>query len=102
MEVLVEKATGLAGHAAGLARVVRSVFEFVSAGVLLPGGLGLPDPCVEYADLSQLKDDKERNVELKRVDLAADLSNDQRDQLTRRSQEALRAIAFGRWNEVLG
>lgn len=45
LEVLVDRALTHAGFTtegiAGVARCLRAVFEFVSAGVLLPRGLGM-------------------------------------------------------------
>lgn len=66
-----------------LFRSIRSVFEHVSGGALLPKGDGLPDPC---------SDDME--------DLSAILTDEQRDEITKNAQETLRKIAFGHWEAV--
>jgi hypothetical protein len=80
--VLVEKTLSLTGSFT-ITRSLRSVFEFVSAGALLPGGFGLPDPCSEDTE-----------------DLSSVMSDHCRDEITQNAQETLRKIAFGHWEAV--
>lgn len=77
------------------------VFEFVSAGALLPGGIGLPDPCISPPDPSLLKDDQEKENERSRIDLASNLKEEEREAITKNAQEALRRIAFAKWDTIL-
>jgi zinc finger RNA-binding protein len=64
---------------------LRFVFESIAAGILLPGGPGLPDPCEKDS-----------------ADAVAFLSRQQREDITASAQHALRMIAFGEIYGVLG
>ena len=73
---MVDRALYLSGASTGgMARSLRCVFEFLSAGVLLPGGFGLPDPLMEPPDFSKMKDDKEKEMEHRRLDITGDLTD---------------------------
>jgi len=63
---------------------VRRVFEVISAGCLLPGGVQLFDPCIDDA----------------MVDLFDGLTSKEREDATVASQKALIHVAFQRWDEV--
>jgi hypothetical protein len=97
----VEKTLFLTGTAT-IARSIRSIFEFISAGALLPGGYGLPDPCT-YEDKEQPQTEQQDSTAAakKTVDLAQALTVEQRDEITKNAQDTLRAIAFGRWDVVV-
>uniref|UniRef100_A0A915BLQ4 DZF domain-containing protein n=1 Tax=Parascaris univalens TaxID=6257 RepID=A0A915BLQ4_PARUN len=84
-ELFVEKV--LASHGAPLSPgdAVRRVFEAIASGVLFSSGPGLKDPCE--------KDGR---------DVLADLSGQQREDITAGSQHALRLIAFNQMYKVLG
>lgn len=64
---------------------LRRVFECIASGILLPGGPGLYDPC-----------EKEPR------DCAAELSAQEREDITASAQHALRLIAFRQIHKVLG
>ncbi|VDM42799.1 unnamed protein product [Toxocara canis] len=83
-ELFVEKV--LASHGAPLSPgdAVRRVFEAIASGVLFSTGPGLKDPCE--------KDGR---------DVLADLSGQQREDITAGSQHALRLIAFNQMYKVL-
>ena len=65
--------------------ILRRVLECVSSGVLLPGGVGVKDPCVE-----------------KDTDLAAGLDAADADKLTMDAQRGLRLTVFNKLHEYLG
>ena len=89
MELLVEKCatTALAtcGTMITAAQLLRRVFECIAAGILLPGGPGIMDPCEKTP-----------------TDAAASLSEQQREDITASAQHALRLVAFGLIWSVLG
>jgi hypothetical protein len=60
---LVDTALHFAGVGVGIGRSLRSVFELLAAGILLPGGFGLADPLMHPPDFSKMKDDQEREIE---------------------------------------
>ena len=65
--------------------VFRRVFEALAGGILLPDSPGFLDPC-----------------EKKPMDAAADLTNQEREDITSSAQHALRMIAFRQIPKVLG
>lgn len=85
-ELLVEKcltSEGGIGHTPGTA--LRRIFECVAAGILLPGGSGLVDPC-----------------EKDETDASSYLTTQQREDITAAAQYWLRLIAFRKIYTVLG
>ncbi|KAG1666729.1 Zinc finger RNA-binding protein [Nymphon striatum] len=85
MELLVEKVISSAGQPIGPGDALRRVFEAIASGILLPGGLGLLDPC-----------EKEES------DAAGPMTNQQREDITSSAQHALRLLAFRQIHKVLG
>lgn len=85
MELLVEKCIATGGPNLGPGDAMRRVFESIAAGVLLPGGPGLYDPCEKDA-----------------VDCSAPMTAQEREDITASAQHALRLIAFRQIYKVLG
>jgi len=86
MELLVERVLASAGPPLPPGDAFRRVFEAVAGGLLLsPGRPGLADPC-----------------EKEPTDAAANLSEQQREDITSSAQHALRLIAFRQIHKVLG
>jgi len=85
MELLAEKCVSSGGPNMGPGDALRRVFECLASGILLPGGPGLYDPCE--------KDPK---------DCAAELTAQEREDITASAQHALRLIAFRQIHKVLG
>lgn len=50
--------------------------------------------------MNKLKDESERELERKKFDVISELTDQQRDDITKSAQETLRAIAFGKWDIV--
>ncbi|KAK5926999.1 hypothetical protein CgunFtcFv8_022528 [Champsocephalus gunnari] len=85
LELLVEKAIGTSERTMGAGESLRRVLECVASGILLEGGPGIKDPC-----------------EKDTVDAAANLTPQQREDITQSAQFALRLCAFGQMHKVLG
>jgi len=85
MELLVEKCVATGGPNMGPGDAMRRVFESIAAGILLPGGPGLYDPC-----------------EKDPVDCSAPMTAQEREDITASAQHALRLIAFRQIYKVLG
>lgn len=85
LELLVEKSLSSASGQLSAGEGMRRVLECVSAGVLLPDGPGLYDPC-----------------EKEPTDVADALKNQQREELTSSAQMALRLLAFKQVYKILG
>ncbi|VDN01120.1 unnamed protein product [Thelazia callipaeda] len=83
-ELLVEKVLSSLGAPLSPGDAVRRVFEAVASGILFSNGPGLSDPC-----------------EKQPIDVLADLSGQQREDITSSSQHALRLIAFNQMYKVL-
>jgi zinc finger RNA-binding protein len=84
MELIVEKALASVGLPLSPGDAIRRVFEAVAGGILLPGSPGLLDPC-----------------EKEPQDTAADLTPQQREDITSNAQRNLRLIAFRQIHNVL-
>ncbi|XP_023235215.1 zinc finger RNA-binding protein-like isoform X1 [Centruroides sculpturatus] len=85
MELLVEKVISSSGQPLSPGDALRRVLEAVAAGLLLPGGPGLFDPC-----------------EKEPLDAAGCLTSQEREDITASAQHALRLIAFRQIHKVLG
>lgn len=85
LELLVEKSLSSASGQLSPGEGMRRVLECVSAGILLPDGPGLHDPC-----------------EKELTDIADLLKNQQREELTSSAQMALRLLAFKQVYKILG
>ncbi|KAM7393740.1 hypothetical protein PAMP_020590 [Pampus punctatissimus] len=85
LELLVEKAIGTSERPMGAGESLRRVLECVASGILLEDGPGIKDPCEKEA-----------------VDATADLTAQQREDITQSAQFALRLCAFGQMHKVLG
>ncbi|XP_076001647.1 interleukin enhancer-binding factor 3-like isoform X2 [Genypterus blacodes] len=85
LELLVEKAIATSERTLGVGESFRRVLECVASGILLEDGPGIKDPCE--------KDD---------FDATANLSPQQREDITQSAQHALRLCAFGQMHKVLG
>ncbi|XP_041822710.1 interleukin enhancer-binding factor 3-like isoform X2 [Chelmon rostratus] len=85
LELLVEKAIGTSERPMGAGESLRRVLECVASGILLEDGPGVKDPCEKEA-----------------VDAAANLTTQQREDITQSAQFALRLCAFGQMHKVLG
>ncbi|VDK80238.1 unnamed protein product [Litomosoides sigmodontis] len=83
-ELLVEKVLSSLGAPLSPGDAVRRVFEAVASGILFSSGPGLIDPC-----------------EKQPVDVLAELTGQQREDITSSSQHALRLIAFNQMYKVL-
>jgi len=84
LELLVERALS-AGKCTSPGEALRSVFECVASGILLPGGCGLHDPCEKIP-----------------TDATGCMSVQQKEDITNSAQHALRMISFGQIHRVLG
>ncbi|XP_045903471.1 interleukin enhancer-binding factor 3-like isoform X2 [Micropterus dolomieu] len=85
LELLVEKAIGTSERPMGAGESFRRVLECVASGILLEDGPGMKDPC-----------------EKETVDATANLTPQQREDITQSAQFALRLCAFGQMHKVLG
>ncbi|XP_047434818.1 interleukin enhancer-binding factor 3-like isoform X2 [Mugil cephalus] len=85
LELLVEKAIGTSERPMGVGESLRRVLESVASGILLEDGPGIKDPC-----------------EKEEVDATANLSPQNREDITQSAQFALRLCAFGQMHKVLG
>ncbi|XP_066922566.1 zinc finger RNA-binding protein-like [Clytia hemisphaerica] len=85
IELLCEKAIGSSFGPIPPGEAFRRVLEAVSSGVFLPGGTGLIDPC-----------------EKEKTDAAANLTAQEREDMTAAAQQALRSFAFRQLHKVLG
>jgi hypothetical protein len=84
LELLVERSLATGRHITP-GEALRKVFECVSSGILLPGGCGLYDPCEKVP-----------------TDAIANMSAQQREDITNSAQHALRMITFGQVHRLLG
>jgi len=85
IELLVEKVLNSAGVPLSPGDALRRVFEALAGGILLPDSPGFLNPC-----------------EKEPTDAAAELTNQEREDITSSSQHALRLIAFRQIHKVLG
>ncbi|XP_028398966.1 zinc finger RNA-binding protein-like isoform X2 [Dendronephthya gigantea] len=85
LELLVEKCLSSADYPLGPGEAFRRVLECISSGVLLPGGPGLHDPC-------------EKEV----TDASAEMTAQEREDITSTAQNYLRLHAFRQLHKVLG
>jgi len=85
LELLVERSLTSCLQQLSIGEALRRVLECVSSGILLPNGMGLHDPCEKEA-----------------TDLAENLKNQQREELTASAQMALRLLAFKQIYKILG
>ncbi|KAM4594364.1 interleukin enhancer-binding factor 3-like [Fundulus diaphanus] len=85
LELLVEKAIATSERPMAVGESFRRVLECFSTGILLEDGPGVKDPCEKEA-----------------VDATANLTAQQRDDITKSAQLALRLCAFGQMHKVLG
>ncbi|KAK2919377.1 interleukin enhancer-binding factor 3-like isoform X1 [Channa argus] len=85
LELLVEKAIVTSERPMGAGESFRRVLECVASGILLEDGPGIKDPC-----------------EKETVDAIANLTMQQREDITQSAQFALRLSAFGQMHKVLG
>ncbi|KAF7660472.1 hypothetical protein LDENG_00281710 [Lucifuga dentata] len=85
LELLVEKAIGTSERPIGVGESFRRVLECIASGILLEDGPGIKDPC-----------------EKETVDATANLTLQQREDITQSAQHALRLCAFGQMHKVLG
>jgi len=84
-ELLVEKVLNSAGVPLSPGDAMRRVFEALAGGILLADSPGFLDPC-----------------EKEPMDAAAELTNQEREDITSSAQHALRLIAFRQVHKVLG
>ncbi|XP_036955860.1 interleukin enhancer-binding factor 3-like isoform X1 [Acanthopagrus latus] len=85
LDLLVEKAIATSERPMGAGESLRRVLECVASGILLEDGPGIRDPCEKDA-----------------VDATANLTPQQREDITQSAQFALRLCAFGQMHKVLG
>ncbi|KAM4750677.1 interleukin enhancer-binding factor 3-like isoform 2-T4 [Anableps anableps] len=85
LELLVEKAISTSERPMAVGESFRRVLECVASGILLEDGPGIRDPC-----------------EKEDVDATANLTVQQREDVTKSAQFALRLCAFGQMHKVLG
>uniref|UniRef100_A0A096LVE6 Interleukin enhancer binding factor 3a n=1 Tax=Poecilia formosa TaxID=48698 RepID=A0A096LVE6_POEFO len=85
LELLVEKAISTSERPMAVGESFRRVLECVASGILLEDGPGIRDPC-----------------EKEDVDATANLTEQQREDITKSAQFALRLWAFGQMYKVLG
>ncbi|KAH7724590.1 DZF family protein [Aphelenchoides avenae] len=85
LELLVERTLASIGHPVGPAAALRYIFEMLSSGVIINSNPWLFDPC-----------------EKEQVDVLADLTGQQREDITSSAQHALRLIAFDQIHVILG
>lgn len=83
MEVLAEKVISSDGTVMSPGDALRRLFECIASGVLLPGGVGVQDPC-----------------EKDPTDAAGNLTAQEREDITASAQHALRLIAFRQIHKV--
>jgi len=84
LELMVEKVIASACGPISPGDGLRRVFEAVACGILLPGAPGLYDPC-----------------EREPTDAAANLSSQEREEITASAQQILRLVAFRQIHKVL-
>lgn len=85
LELLVEKAIITSERPMAVGESFRRVLECFASGILLEDGPGIRDPC-----------------EKEDVDATANLTVQQREDITKSAQFALRLCAFGQMHKVLG
>ncbi|XP_015248851.1 PREDICTED: interleukin enhancer-binding factor 3-like isoform X2 [Cyprinodon variegatus] len=85
LELLVEKAISTCERPMAVGESFRRVLECFASGILLEDGPGIRDPC-----------------EKEDFDATADLTVQQREDITKSAQFALRLCAFGQMHKVLG
>ena len=85
LQLLVERALFSVGFWLSPSRALMRVLEVVASGLLLPGGSGLRDPC-----------------EREPVSPYQHLTDQQREDITKRAQQDLRNLHFGKIVTVLG
>jgi zinc finger RNA-binding protein len=85
LELLVEKVLNSAGCLLSPGDALRRVFEALAGGILLPDSPGFLDPC-----------------EKEPLDAGAELTSQEREDITSSAQFALRMIAFRQIYKVLG
>ncbi|BES94720.1 DZF [Nesidiocoris tenuis] len=83
LELLVDKVVGCVGFS--VAEALRKVLEAIAGGVLLPGSAGIFDPC-----------------EREPTDASANMTIQERTDITASAQHALRLMAFRQIHKVLG
>ncbi|KAF6210397.1 hypothetical protein GE061_013501 [Apolygus lucorum] len=83
LELLVDKVVGCVGFS--VAEALRKVLEAIAGGVLLPGSAGIFDPC-----------------EREPTDATANITIQQKADITASAQHALRLMAFRQIHKVLG
>lgn len=80
---------------------MRAVFEYISSGIFLPGGCGVPDPVrLEEFDYQSMKSDAERELQYRKFDMIVNLSTEERLEITRGAQDILCAIAVDDWEKM--
>jgi len=84
IELLCEKALASSFQPLGPGEAFRRVMEAIASGIFLPGGSGLVDPC-----------------EKEKKDSAANMSAQEREDITGAAQHALRLQAFRQLHKVL-
>lgn len=85
IELLCEKALASSFQPMAPGCAFRRVLEVISSGVFLPGGSGVLDPC-----------------EKEKTDAAANMSIQEREDITAAAQHALRLMGFRQLHKVLG
>jgi len=85
IEVMVERAALTAWIPLNIGNLLKKVMEMLASGILLSGDVGLKDPCEIHAS-----------------DVMADLTPQQKENLTKSAQRILRSISFNKIHEVLG
>ncbi|XP_053203115.1 zinc finger RNA-binding protein-like isoform X2 [Panonychus citri] len=85
VELLCERVISSAGEQLNPGEAFRHVLEAIASGLLLPGGAGLMDPC-----------------EKEPTDALANLTRQEREDITSSAQHALRLIAFRQIHKILG
>lgn len=83
-ELLVEKCVFAAGLDIGPGEALRTFFECISSGILLPGGHGLIDPCEKAP-----------------TDATAELTEQEREQITASAQHFLRMLVCRQIYKIL-
>jgi len=85
IEVMVERAALTAWIPLNIGNLLKKVMEMLASGILLSDDVGLKDPC-----------------EINATDVMADLTPQQKENLTKSAQRILRSISFNKIHEVLG
>ncbi|XP_075998934.1 interleukin enhancer-binding factor 3 homolog isoform X2 [Genypterus blacodes] len=85
LELISEKAIATGNRPMGAGEALRRVLECLASGILMADGAGLCDPCEKEA-----------------TDAIGHLDRQQREDITRSAQHALRLSAFGQLHKVLG